>query len=335
MKKACLMVTPRYFGDRIFAGDRSFDPNDHLAPFRALKAKFAEAGYALSTQDLHPPNESVFALYNDVLPAVGECPAPAFALLLESEAVLPANFRAGAHAGVRRVFTWDTRMVASNIATKVNYSFAFPDTFPHFGRARDGFCVMISSNRKSGHRGELYSARERIARSFPHEGPFQLDLFGPGWDRRAFLRADRYLSRIPLVSKAWHRAPRTWRGVAGDKLETLSRYRFSICYENVQGLPGYVTEKIFDCFQAGTVPVYWGASDIQDLVPSDCFVDRRSFDSDEQLLEHLKDMPDSRVEEYRSRMFTFLDGEARDKFGVERFAETVATGILERLEELP
>ena len=32
-------------------------------------------------------------------------------------------------------------------------------------------------------------------------------------------------------------------------------------------IPGYITEKIFDCFLARSVPVYWGPGNIADHVP--------------------------------------------------------------------
>ena len=44
-----------------------------------------------------------------------------------------------------------------------------------------------------------------------------------------------------------------------------------------------VSEKIFDCFAAGNVPIYWGASNVTDYIPEDCFIDMRSFSSFEEL----------------------------------------------------
>jgi hypothetical protein len=40
-----------------------------------------------------------------------------------------------------------------------------------------------------------------------------------------------------------------------SKKNTLEKYKFSICYENARDIPGYITEKIFDCFFAGCVPI--------------------------------------------------------------------------------
>ena len=44
-----------------------------------------------------------------------------------------------------------------------------------------------------------------------------------------------------------------------------------------------MTEKLFDCFFSGTVPVYWGAPDVFDWVPADCFIDMRQFTDFAQL----------------------------------------------------
>lgn len=48
-----------------------------------------------------------------------------------------------------------------------------------------------------------------------------------------------------------------------NKTQGLSDYAFSIAIENSQ-IKGYFTEKIIDCFLTGTIPVYWGAPDIED-----------------------------------------------------------------------
>lgn len=43
-----------------------------------------------------------------------------------------------------------------------------------------------------------------------------------------------------------------------SKLNFLSRYKFHIAWENSDA-PGYITEKLTDCFIANTVPIYWGS----------------------------------------------------------------------------
>lgn len=70
-----------------------------------------------------------------------------------------------------------------------------------------------------------------------------------------------------------HPIPRFGRGYAevAEKWDGLARYRYSLAIEN-SCHPHYWTEKITDCFLAGTVPIYWGAPNISDYFPKDSMI---------------------------------------------------------------
>ncbi len=53
-----------------------------------------------------------------------------------------------------------------------------------------------------------------------------------------------------------------------DKLDGLADYYFSISMEN-DNYPSNFTEKIGDCFATGTIPIFWGASDINQYFNSE------------------------------------------------------------------
>ncbi len=42
--------------------------------------------------------------------------------------------------------------------------------------------------------------------------------------------------------------------------------------------PGYITEKIWDSFKARSIPIYWGASNIEEYIPINTFIDFRKFE---------------------------------------------------------
>ena len=46
-------------------------------------------------------------------------------------------------------------------------------------------------------------------------------------------------------------------GPVKNKLEFISRYKFTIAFEN-SSQPGYTTEKIFEPMQVNSLPIYWG-----------------------------------------------------------------------------
>jgi hypothetical protein len=116
-------------------------------------------------------------------------------------------------------------------------------------------------------------------------------------------------------------------GMAESKSETLSRYDFAICFENMT-LDGWVTEMIFDCLFVGSIPVYWGAPDIEEWVPRDCFVDMRRFDGYGELRDYLHSLEPDDLERYREAGRNFLESDAFDPFRKETFVDRIL-GIVE------
>ena len=56
-----------------------------------------------------------------------------------------------------------------------------------------------------------------------------------------------------------------------DKWDGLAPYRYAIAFENHSG-PDYWTEKIADCFLAGAMPFYYGATNIADYFPRESYI---------------------------------------------------------------
>ena len=121
--------------------------------------------------------------------------------------------------------------------------------------------VSISSNKYSMVKGELYSVRSKAFATIS-----SLDLFGMGWERstprnalkmaKECLIAVRGNGRLNFACLAnlWTQ-PLNYLGDSRDKLETLSKYRYSVVIENCLE---FVSEKLIDCILAGTIPVYVG-----------------------------------------------------------------------------
>ena len=85
----------------------------------------------------------------------------------------------------------------------------------------------------------------------------------------------------------------------------ISKYKFALCFENLS-FPGYVTEKIVDCFVAGVIPIYLGAPDIEEFVPPESFIDVRQYDKWESLLDELKSMTEHQATDMINNGRSFL-----------------------------
>jgi hypothetical protein len=65
-----------------------------------------------------------------------------------------------------------------------------------------------------------------------------------------------------------------------NHLKKIAEYRFCACFESTYHpfwSLDFVTERIFNCFKAKTVPIYLGCYNIEDHVPTDLFIDFRKY----------------------------------------------------------
>ena len=68
----------------------------------------------------------------------------------------------------------------------------------------------------------------------------------------------------------------------------FKNYRFVLCFEN-ELYPGYVTEKVFDAWTAGTIPIYWGLDAARTLNPS-AMINMATLDGFSGLLEKVSEV---------------------------------------------
>jgi hypothetical protein len=178
---------------------------------------------------------------------------------------------------------------------------------------------------------ELYTERMRAVEYFSRTN--EIDLYGVGWDKaslrmgrsrlppvftRMRVRLNNWVDRIrpdPLLVAA----RRVYKGELEEKWDTLASYDFVLCFEN-NVLPGWLTEKFFEALRVGTVPIYWGATDIKEIVSPDCFIDMREFSGYPELRSFLKSLDAAAIRRYREAGRAFLESPAYEPFTRERFA---------------
>ena len=74
-----------------------------------------------------------------------------------------------------------------------------------------------------------------------------------------------------------------------ELLEIFNQYRFIICFENSYA-PGYITEKIFNCLLADTIPIYSGSPIIHDFINPDCFINIGENDDLDQAIAKISEI---------------------------------------------
>ena len=75
-------------------------------------------------------------------------------------------------------------------------------------------------------------------------------------------------------------------GAPCSPVEAIQRYAFCLAFENGD-TPGFVSDKIFDCHRAGSIPVYLGTSEVVAMVPRGSFIFVRDFRTTFDLAKYL------------------------------------------------
>lgn len=228
------------------------------------------------------------------------------------------------------VITWNDAIVDSAERFK-KYSIPQYDERPQTEismpseRDLDTLLTNISSRKFSSHPNELYSERRSIIEFYEQNHPEKFDLYGYGWNERPSL-ADIYYSRgLPRGRYD------VFRGLAESKSKVYKKHRFALSFENICGIQGYISEKLFDCLRNGTVPVYYGASNIDQFVPEAAYIDYREFGRPSELHDYLDSMD---ADDYRGYLEAGkrLFDQGLGPFSPEQFAETVTEHLISTVQ---
>ena len=248
----------------------------------------------------------------------------------------------------KRIFSWsDSPSLERYVGGPLRcLPFLWPQSFSDvheaiWSQTERKFLVIITAHKlPRDYWHELYTERLRAIAFYSRTD--EIDLYGPGWDgppfrmrigwmpgtaQRAFRALEQQWNRVhldPLLAAA----RRVYRGVAASKSATLGQYTFCLCFEN-QLLKGWISEKIFDCFYAGTVPIYWGATDIEAHIPPACFIDMRRFAGYPELTSFLKSLRPEDIQRYRDNARAFLRSPQFLPFSTDAFIERFARIIEE------
>lgn len=333
MKKACIVVSSPYDNNKLFdLNDTTLNRDNCMHPFWLLKQEFLRNGYDLSTQDINGIENSEIVIYNE-MPSImpkNKDKEKSYLIIFESELVNPKNWNINKHKYFNKIFTWKDSIIDNIKYFKYNLSQEIQNKINKDLSKKEKLCTLIAANKKSNHSLELYSKRVEAIKWFEKNHLEDFDFYGIGWD--SYKIQNRYINflfRNLGLSKVFKPNFISYKGRIKSKKEVLEKYKFAICYENVKDMPGYITEKIFDCFFAGCVPVYWGGavSDIVRYIPKECFIDKRKFDSYEDLYKYIKNISNEEYLRYLNNIEEFLNSQKAYKFSSEFFVKTI-TGII-------
>jgi len=329
---------PKYLQNNVIFYEKSSLNRDNIFNnYVELKKEFKKYNYDLSTSDINKIEDSEIIIYFDMpkkLPSIDKI-GNSYLILRESELIRPDNYNLEKHNFFSKIFTWHDQLTDNKKYFKLNFSHFFPKNINKDLSKKEKLCVLISGNKSVNHPLELYSKRVEAIRWFEKKHITDFDLYGVGWEKYRFngSKIINSLNRLPyfpqFFAKLINQTYPSYNGVVTNKREIMEKYKFSICYENAKDIPGYITEKIFDSFFAGCVPIYWGANNIFSHIPKGCFIDKRDFDSYEELYKFVRNMPDEKYMNYLINIEKYLSSDDGFLFTGKGFAKKFVSDVLE------
>lgn len=229
-------------------------------------------------------------------------------IVTEPKVVVPQGHDINFIQNFAYVFTFNDDLVASHDNV---YKFNLPQ--PH--KIRSEFIpleerkdiVLVGAN-KSPYRNRqssLHNFKIKLIRDL-ESSKVQIDIFGPEW---------KQAKKYPIIKKLlfWRYHYYNFKGLKGyttNKLQEVANYKFSLVVENSEQ-DGYISEKVFEAMFSYAVPIYYGAPNIENYIPIECFIHARNYASNDQLIEYVKNLSQQEIENYVHNAQKFLSS---DKF---------------------
>lgn len=334
----CTVIIEEFYHNNRFFDEYNLLANrdDCLRQYIELRLRLSEFGIELDTNDITPIEDADLVIFINVphkedahFKKAVILKKKCYLLVNELYLIHKPNGDLEMHKYFTKIFTYQQDLIDGINYFKTNYSFDFNKKLQNFEVRpfyERKFAVLIAGNKTLDHPLELYTERINTIRWFESNHPKKFDLFGMGWNQ----------SKGRLHSLFGKKEFPSYRGKVERKNETLSNYKFNICYENAHSVPGWITEKIFDSFFAACVPVYWGWEGLDSMIDPGCYIKRTDFNSHEELYLYLSTITESEYGNYISNIESLLIKLRNNKdneFGIPYYVKTIANQILKDIKE--
>lgn len=354
MIKATLYVRedPALLNNEVFSGKSLYGMKSDMYMYVALRRELAKSHIDLSTQDIYPvENSEIVIVLNETAffrnYKKGKT-QKLYLILSEPPVYNFDDWNKDRHVIFDKVFVYDSSLVDNKKYFHYNYAIDLDTIVKPTVPSEEEFAskklctLMAGTFSPLPHDPKLKSLlykRFQTLSWFNRNRPNDFDLFSRTDVEKKF----REFRGVSLLQKLWpalvkkiahykyqRHCAKVFKGAVGaeKKIEVMNHYKFYICYENTHGINGLISEKIFDCFAAGCVPVYDGAPDIGHYIPETCFIKRSDFISHETLYHYLATMNYPAFKNYIEQIRLFMTSERIRIFEVSSFTKSIISQII-------
>lgn len=216
--------------------------------------------------------------------------------LFEPYSINYYNYNTHYWSNYKGIITWNRKIYDEHKST---FNMILLDTYPEifkieqkefvpFHEKIDGVCLITKLIGPHSKHTNIHAKRIEVANEFFQRG-VTTHVYGNMCSLDAGLQEpSMYRGCIGKKSETGTYIDRT-----KTKVKQLSKYKFCICFENCYDEYyswDYLTEKIFDCFAAGVIPIYFGCYNVESIIPRDLFIDFRYYKTFDAMFKYIKNI---------------------------------------------
>lgn len=147
------------------------------------------------------------------------------------------------------------------------------DSFLTYDEKIKGICCLAKVY-NTGVEGDINFMKHTVMRDLKVEPELSVHTYGPN----SFGRPESYKGNLGYKYSHYY------------NLKKINEYLFCWCPEPIYHKLwswNYVTERLFNCFKSKTVAIYYGCYNIEELVPTNLFIDYRNFENVNDLSKYI------------------------------------------------
>jgi len=336
MKYANYYHPDRYNNDSFNVIDKHHTHNPTYTN-RALREAFITHGIELNNPDVNVGKKIEFNLFHDGQATPIDQNELNFLIATENPYICPKNVDKIYLSQFTRVFTWNRNLMnlpnTSLVMIPNQISNSSEISHPNFSN-RKIFACIINANKGFQEKvnGDLYKERLAVIKWYEDNFPELFSLFGLGWNKPppAHTIPEKFIRRLKrLATQTFNYKPfPSYKGEVINKSDVYKNTKFAYCYENAANLPDYISEKIFDAFLSGCVPIYWGSNTISERVPKNCFIDRRDFKNTAEVNKFLLEITEKEYQSYQGNISSYMKSTKSLLFDTTNYVNTILNQVL-------
>lgn len=338
MTKAVLFVDKPYLGNRVFDKNSSLNRDNCLSFYHELQSMFAGSNISLTTQDITDVKDAEVIIFSDIPKDISIIKAfpkgtVKVCILFESEIIKPWNWDLANHDLFNLIFTWNDGYVDNEKYFKINFSCDLENLKTAKATIEKKYdLVMFSGNHRLDHLNSLYHFRREVVEWYEgNASTLKFSFWGAGWDGEVLGICNRYTKRLARYFPFFARKFKNHKGFASDKISILKESKFCFSIENAKNYDGYITEKIFDCFWARTIPIYAGPPNISKFIPENCYINFNKFKTIQELDNYLVAMGSDDYFDKIREIEKFLNSPEASMFSNKTCASLVLAKVIDKL----